>query len=61
MVATLKNLTLLDLESTQVTDTGLKHLVALERLTFLNLHDTQVTEAGVKALRKALPRCEIID
>ena len=39
-----------DLSRTQVTDAGLKELVALKNLTTLNLGSTQVTDAGLKEL-----------
>ena len=44
----------------QVTDAGLEHLKGLTNLTSLSLGNTKMTPAGVEALRKALPKCEII-
>ncbi|MDW8244324.1 MAG: hypothetical protein RMJ88_14030 [Thermogemmata sp.] len=50
----------LDLQSSDVTDTGLKELAKLQQLTTLDLWGTEVTDAGVAELRKALPRWHII-
>ena len=56
----LVHLGLLDLDSTNVTDAGLKHLEGLTGLAELNLYGTQVTDEGVNKLQQALPNCEII-
>ena len=58
-LATLKNLTWLDLRDTRVADAGLKELAGLKNLDTLLLQGTQVTDAGVHELRKALPNCTI--
>jgi hypothetical protein len=50
----------LRLDSTKVTDTGLKELAGLKSLQLLDLRYTQVTDAGVKELQKVLPKCEIL-
>ena len=47
----LKNLTSLNLCSTQVTDEGLKELKDLKNLISLNLSETKVTDAGLKELK----------
>lgn len=47
-LATLKNLTRLDLGKTPVTDADLKALAGMTKLTSLDLHGTQVTNAGMK-------------
>ena len=57
---TLTNLKELDLSWTQVSDAGVDHLKAMTNLTSLSLGNTKMTPAGVEALRKALPKCEII-
>ncbi len=49
-LAGLKNLTALDLHTTEVTDAGLKELAGLTTLTMLNLDRTKVTDAGLKEL-----------
>jgi hypothetical protein len=59
-LAGLKNLRVLDLSNTPVTDAGLKHLEGLEQLRWLNLCNTKVTPAGVTALQKKLPDCKIV-
>ena len=60
-LATLKNLTTLDLSNTGVTDAGLKELAPLKNLTTLNLGGfTRVTDEGIKELQKALPKCKIV-
>ena len=46
----LKNLKVLELSQTQVTDAGAKELAALQNLTTLDLGHTKVTDEGVKAL-----------
>jgi hypothetical protein len=60
-LAALKRLQTLNLGYTQITDAGLKELVAVKQLQSLHLYKTKVTDAGVKELKKALPKCEIID
>src|SRR5436853_4410565 len=47
----LKQLTSLDLTSTQVTDVGLQELKDLKQLTTLILTGAQVTDAGLKELK----------
>ena len=49
------------LSETQVTDAGLKDLAPLTKLTHLALPGTAVTDAGVEKLRKALPKCQILE
>jgi hypothetical protein len=50
---------MLALSDTQVTDAGLKLLVALKQLESLDLRNTMVTDAGVAELQRALPNCRI--
>jgi len=49
----------LRIESSQVTDKGLRHLYNLKDLAFLDLIDTQVTPESVNKLQRALPDCYI--
>jgi hypothetical protein len=49
----------LDLQETNVTDAGLKHLRGLTQLDSLDLRKTKVTDAGVANLQRALPNCKI--
>jgi Leucine-rich repeat (LRR) protein len=51
----LTNLSVLDLQDTQVTDAGLEHLKGLPNLSVLSLQGTQVTDAGVNELKGSLP------
>ena len=60
-VAKLQNLTSLSLRDTQITDAGLKEVAKLQKLTYLDLDDTNITDAGVAELKKALPKCNIVD
>ncbi|MDW7995999.1 MAG: leucine-rich repeat domain-containing protein [Gemmatales bacterium] len=61
-LAALKNLTTLDLENTRITDAGLKELARLKSLAVLYVDGgTKVTQRGIAELRKALPRCAIIE
>ena len=46
------------LDSTQVTDSGLEHLKGLSQLKSLYL-STKVTLAGVRRIKQALPNCTI--
>src|SRR5204863_2419859 len=46
----LKNLTVLDLSQTKVSDAGLKELAGLKNLTALDLFWTPVTENGLREL-----------
>lgn len=62
-LAHLKNLTNLQrlhLFATPVSDAGLKHLAGLGNLRRLDLTGTRVTADGVAALRKALPKCDVV-
>ena len=55
----LKQLKMLALQDTKVTDAGLKELEDLKQLATLALQGTKVTDAGVAELQKALPACKI--
>ena len=50
LVPRLKHIEKLNLDSTQITDAGLKELAALQTLTSLSFSGTQITDAGLKAL-----------
>jgi hypothetical protein len=58
-LAGLKNLSILALNSSKVTDVGLRELERLHNLTQLYLHGTRVTNDGFAALRESLPKCMI--
>jgi len=58
-VGDFKQLRVLSLYNTKVTDAGLKELAGLKQLEQLYLGDTKVTAAGVAALQKALPKVRI--
>ncbi len=45
-----KNLTLLNLARTRITDDGLRHLKDYPRLAVLNLSQTSISDAGLKHL-----------
>lgn len=49
----------LDLEGTQVSNEGLRHLETMKHLRFLVFRRTQVTAAGVQRLQPALPQAWI--
>jgi hypothetical protein len=51
-----KNLWVLNLSGTTVTDAGLMELKDLKNLGELFLKGTQVTDAGVKAIREAMSK-----
>ena len=55
----LEKVTKLDLDTTKITDAGLKEVAKLKQLTLLGLVRTKVTKAGVAELKKALPKCRI--
>jgi hypothetical protein len=55
----LKQLQLLDLNSTGITDEGLVYLKGLAQLKSLNLGGTKVTDAGVEHV-KGLPRLQLL-
>lgn len=56
----LRGLRRVSLEGMPVTDQELMPFTGVSGLQKLNLMYTEVTDAGVVALRKALPKCEII-
>ena len=53
-------LTNLQLNGTQISDDGVKHLARLSRLQRLDLSNTQISDDGVKKLKQALPNCRIV-
>ena len=54
----MKNLEILDLSSTRVTDAGLEHIEALTELWSLKIPSAGITNAAVARLRAALPRLD---
>ena len=58
--ADFEKVTRLYLQSTKITNVGLKEVAKLQKLKKLYLHDTQITKAGVAELKKALPKCSIL-
>lgn len=54
-----RNLKIVDLGGTRVTDAGLEHLAGLKGLWKLRVTGTRVTDAGIKRLQQDLPNCEI--
>ena len=54
-----RSVVMVNLNSTQVADNGLKHLETLPHLATLCLNGTKVTDEGVKKLQHVLPNCEI--
>ena len=40
------------MEKTELTDAGLKHLLALENLSYLNVYGTKVTDASIEDIVK---------
>jgi hypothetical protein len=59
ILADLKQLEQLDLEGTQVTDRGLKHLYSLIKLELVKLDGTGVTSAGIEELKRNLLGCRV--
>ena len=57
----LRHAEILNINSPNVTDEGLSHVVDLKRLQWLCLVRSQVTERGVEELRRAIPGLKIID
>jgi hypothetical protein len=55
-----RHVEVLTINSPNVTDEGLSHLVGLTRLQRLNLARTRVTERGVEELRRSIPSLKII-
>ena len=50
-----KQLMILELGGTLITDEGLKEIAKLKELTFIRLDNTKVTKAGVEQLKKVYP------
>ncbi len=59
-ISGLRELQLLSLDDTRVTDTGLIHLKGLSSLKWLKLSRTKVTDAGIAELQKSLPHLQVI-
>jgi hypothetical protein len=55
----LKNLQILYLNDTDVTNAGLMHLRELTNLDVLQIDGTKVTQRGIAQLRKSLPATSI--
>ncbi len=56
-----KDLRMLSLDETEVTDEGLARLAGLAELRDLLVRCVAVTEAGTQRLQKSLPRCNVND
>jgi uncharacterized membrane protein len=54
-----KNLWILDLSNTPISDTGLAHLKDCKNLTSLIVRTTKVTAKGLADFHAALPKCRI--
>lgn len=54
------NLLELEMDGTDVTDEGLKHIEAFPQLRRLSLNQTQVTQAGVRLVNRLRPNCAVI-
>ena len=59
MLYRFRELRSLDLRDTQITDGGVRHIVALRRLEQLDLRGTRITDDGLQKLRRVLPNCAI--
>ncbi|MHC4406744.1 MAG: hypothetical protein ACYTG0_44545 [Planctomycetota bacterium] len=55
----LKNLEILFLNDTEITDVGLMHLRELSNLDVLQIDGTKVTQRGIAQLRKSLSETSI--
>ncbi len=51
----------LNLDNTQITDSGLEQLAVAKDLIHLSLRGTVVTPAGIAKLKQALPNLDISD
>jgi hypothetical protein len=49
-----------DLDHTDVSDTGIANLKGLTKIKRVRVDQTQVTDEGVKMLRDAFPNAEIV-
>jgi len=47
------------LNGTNVTDSGIEHIVRLKSLKHLDISGTGVTDEGLKALQQKLAKCNI--
>jgi hypothetical protein len=59
-LAKLKNLKVLDLSLTALTNDGLKELEELTELTLLDVRKTNVTQKGVDSFKAAVPKCKVL-
>lgn len=57
----LSGLNALDISGTKISDAGVQSLFRLKQLTTLSIHGTQIRNEKLEELRKALPKCEIVD
>jgi internalin A len=58
-LATLKNLTYLDLVMTKISDTGLMEFSAVPGLAHLRVAGPTVSDAGKKAFERRNPKCDL--
>lgn len=59
-IRALPQLRRLHLFSAGITDAGLAYLEHLPQLEAVRIEETKVTEQGIDRLRKALPRCQVV-
>ena len=59
-LASLDQLSFLDLSGSPITDAGLEHLRRLRNLTYVNCTDTKVTAKGAEELHRILPNAAIL-
>jgi hypothetical protein len=58
-IGTFKQLGVLFLAGTKVTDAGLVSLQRLDKLRYLEVRGTLVTESGIADLKQKLPKLEV--
>ena len=51
----------LELYNTQTTDGCIAVLKEFEKLSRINVFDSRLTDVGIATLRKALPKCEVME
>jgi hypothetical protein len=58
-ISKMQTLRTLDLDYTEITDDGLKHLMGMKKLEWLSVKGTNTTAAGIAELRRALPQLSV--
>lgn len=62
IIASMRGLKRLDFRgTTAMTDAGLDHLHSLEHLEVINLGRSKITPEGIAALKRALPKCRVLN